>query len=158
MKIGVNKQRNWCQQTAGPVRQTKPSVCVAAPKKPLLHFYPFLLLCFLCLEFALWVKSFKTSGGYHGMVVAVDCPGRENLSSFKKNIQSCSLYVLYVCYTYMLYNHVLYTGQNKNCKKILSVVEGCQIELSKGSYPVLYRGADAVSTSVRTFRIQGKAN
>ena len=46
LKIGVNKQRNWCQQTAGPVRQTKPSVCVAAPKKPLLHFYPFLLLCF----------------------------------------------------------------------------------------------------------------
>ena len=86
LKIGVNKQRNWRQQTAGPVRQTKPSVCVAAPKKPLLHFYPFLLLCFLCLEFALWVKSFETSGGYDGMVVAVDCPGRENLSSFKKNI------------------------------------------------------------------------
>ena len=94
MKIGVNKQRNWCQQTAGPVRQTKPSVCVAAPKKPLLHFYPFLLLCFLCLEFALWVKSFKTSGGYHGMVMAVDCPGRENLSSFKKSIQS--LYIIFL--------------------------------------------------------------
>ena len=106
LKIGVNKQRNWCQQTAGPVRQTKPSVCVAAPKKPLLHFYPFLLLCFTLSEFALWVKSFKTSGGYHGMVMAVDCPGRETSQVLRKTyshvlymflicvIQSCTLYGL----------------------------------------------------------------
>ena len=46
MKIGVNKQRIWRQQTAGPVRQTKPSVCVAAPKKAFIALLSFLASLF----------------------------------------------------------------------------------------------------------------
>ena len=44
-KTRVNKQRNWCQQTGGPLRQTKPSVCSATEKtKAFIALLPF--LCF----------------------------------------------------------------------------------------------------------------
>ena len=80
-KTRVNKQRNWCQQTAGPLCQTKASVCSARRKnKSLYCTFTLSLFHFVSeLEFTLWVKSFKTPGGDAGRLITVDCPGKKRL-------------------------------------------------------------------------------